>query len=146
MSHITPSEGVGLEALGVELSFLERYADVQRGVQATLQAKVKQASNERKESAAALEAAQQELRTEREGRRSDRVYEELKRGEMVKEDNLRREKEVKAAVEREGKALRAKLEREAKSRLGDQLAYYYYDYSLTPPTTTHVLSYLLTTT
>ena len=74
------------------------------------------------------------------------MYEELKRGEMVKEDNLRREKEVKAAVEREGKALRAKLEREAKSRLGAQLAYYYYDYSLTPPPTSHVLSYLLTTT
>ena len=147
-TRLTPSEAVGLEALGAELSWLERYADVQRGVQATLQAKVKQASKERKESTAALEAAQQEARTEREGRRSDRAAEELQRGEMAKADHLRREREVKAAVEREGKALRARLEREAQSRLGDQLAYYYYYYSptTTTTTTTHVLPYLLTTT
>ena len=61
------------------------------------------------------------MRTERESTarlRSDRAAEELQRGELVKEDNLRHEREVKAAVEREGKALRAKLEREAKTRLG----------------------------
>jgi hypothetical protein len=112
---------VSLEVLGAEVSWLERYADVQRGVQATLQAKFKQASTERKDSNAALKVAQQALRTERESTarlRSDRAAEELQRGELVKEDNLRHEREVKAAVEREGKALRAKLEREAKTRLG----------------------------
>jgi hypothetical protein len=119
--RLTPAEAVSLEVLGAEVSWLERYADVQRGVQATLQAKFKQASTERKDSNAALKVAQQALRTERESTarlRSDRAAEELQRGELVKEDNLRHEREVKAAVEREGKALRAKLEREAKTRLG----------------------------
>ena len=119
--RLTPAEAVSLEVLGAEVSWLERYADVQRGVQATLQAKFKQASTERKDSNAALKVAQQALRTERESTarlRSDRAAEELQRGELVKEDNLRHEREVKAVVEREGKALRAKLEREAKTRLG----------------------------
>ena len=139
--RLTPAEAVGLEVLGVEVSWLERYADVQRGVQATLQAKFKQASKERKDSNAALKVAQQEARTEREGRRSDRTAEELQRGEMVQVDKLRHEREVKAAVEREGKALRAKLEREAKTRLGYLLTYY-----LLATSTYSFAYYLLATT
>ena len=141
-TRLTPAEAVRLEVLGVEVSWLERYADVQRGVQATLQAKFKQASNERKESNAALKVAQQEARTEREGRRSDRAAEELQRGEMVQVDKLRHEREVKAAVEREGKTLRAKLEREAKTRLGYLLTYYLLT---TTTTTTYSLTCLLLT-
>ena len=140
-TRLTPAEAVRLEVLGVEVSWLERYADVQRGVQATLQAKFKQASNERKESNAALKVAQQEARTEREGRRSDRAAEELQRGEMVQVDKLRHEREVKAAVEREGKTLRAKLEREAKTRLGYLLTYY-----LLATSTYSFAYYLLATT